>query len=394
MSRTYRPSGKVSALFVPVYALALLLTAVCAFVCVFGIRFSPYTVFDAVICFFMTKGVAKYGASFTVRCGRVRNPRFAAISGLGVALWYECLLAVWYMRGEESPGLAVTGKSGTVLFVLPETAAAALGVVLGIAAAIWITVEFRRAGEYPFFERSGKWARETVLVRCKPEDEAQCREALLRGESGLLTRLLPLYELNTNHWKLSLFSDGGRESFFVSVSRMESTGEVDRRSGKPTFEETALITYLEIEGAVGNALLLHRSDKEDAAVRVVTDESKRRAGWRLVYNALFSVIFIAFGAYCLFQMDKSELAEFLERGGFFYFALLFLGNAVRFIRSFEKERVFESAGLSYGAKRYLTTETTEPAAFKLFYLFLMLAGAVLFGICMWNMYGWQVLIEW
>ncbi len=78
------------------------------------------------------------------------------------------------------------------------------------------------------------------------------------------------------------------------------------------------------------------------------------------------------------------LQEFLFKGGFFYIALIFFANAIRFMHTMQKEMVITSTEDKYeyeGTKKYLSKETRAPAILKLFYLFMMASAIGLFILC-------------
>lgn len=423
MNQVYQPSGQVSILFLPVFAIMLFMAAISALACVFCVQFSPYSVLDVAICFVIAKGVGKYGGIWSIKCGKVRNPMIATVSGILAALWYGYFLVVFYLPIWEmsqaesidslkvapgqllgrlsfsgffhavselkSKGAEITGKSGNVFFVLPGSPCIVLLVLCCIILAAYCASVFRETSKHPYFEESGRWAKEIVIIRRVPENEELFLSKLLLGETEALTRLQHLNEVNVDHYKVSLFSGGDRDGFYASVFRMENSGEVERRTGKMVFEERELVKYLGLGRDAGIALLMRKTEgEEDPAVRVVTDETERKAKRRLAVDWVVSLLLILFGAVAIWKIDEEDLPKFMMKGGFFYFAAMFLGNAVRLIRSFQKETVIESTEARFeydGTKRYLGTETEEPMIYKLFYLFLMVSAAVLFGICIGRM---------
>lgn len=423
MNQIYQPSGKVSALSVPVYAVMLAMAAISALACACCVQLSPYSVLDAAICFAVAKGVGKYGALWCIRLGKVRNSLAATVGGMFAALWYGYFLVACYLPMQEmfraesidalkdAPeqmlgklsfsdalhallelkrrGADITGKGGDVYFSLPGTVSIALLAVCAIIMVAYFAWAFREASKYPYFEDSGRWAREFVMVRSMPEDEELFRSKLLLGETGVLAGLRSLEEVNVDHYKVSLFFGDDRDGYYVSLSRMAGSGEVDRRTGKMVFEEEEMIKYLAVGRDVGSTLLTRRPvEEEDAVVRVVTDEAMRKAKRWLIFDWAVSLLLILFGVFAIFKIDRVDLPRFMMKGGFFYFAAMFLGNAVRLVRCFQGEMVIESteARLAYdGRKRYLGTETEAPILYKLFYFFLMVSAAVLFGVCIGRM---------
>ena len=97
MNHVYKPSGKISFLFFPVFVIMLFIMAICAFVCIFCIHFSPYFLFDAFIFIFATIKIVTYSAIFCVRAGKVRNTVFSAISGIILGAFYWYFLIIFYM---------------------------------------------------------------------------------------------------------------------------------------------------------------------------------------------------------------------------------------------------------------------------------------------------------
>ncbi len=423
MNQVYQPSGKVSILSVPVYAIMLIMAAISALACVFCVQFSPYSVLDAVICFAIAKGVGKYGALWCIRLGKVRNSMAATVSGMAVALWYGYFLVACYLPVQEmfrtesmdvlkdgpgqllqklsfssffhaftelkDKGADIMGKGGDIYFSLSGSVSIALLAICGAVMLAYFASVFREAGKYPYFEDSGRWASKFVIIRSMPEDEELFQSKLLLGEMGVLAGLRPLEEVNVDHYKVSLFFGDDRDGHYVSLSRMEGSGEVDRRTGKMVFEEEEIMKYMEVGRDVGGALLSRRpEEEEDPVVRVVTDEEMRKAKRWLAFDWVVSLLLILFGVFAIFKIDRADLPGFMMKGGFFYFAAMFLGNGIRLVRSFQGEMVIESteARLAYdGRKRYLGAETEAPILYKLFYFFLMVSAAVLFGVCIGRM---------
>ncbi len=97
MNHVYKPSGKISFLLLPVFVFMIFIMAICAFVCIFCIHFSPYSLFDIVIFIFATIKIAKYSAIFCVMAGKVRNTVFSAISGIILGIFYWYFLIIFYM---------------------------------------------------------------------------------------------------------------------------------------------------------------------------------------------------------------------------------------------------------------------------------------------------------
>ncbi len=422
MNQVYQPSGKVSVLFAPAYAIMLAMAAISALACVFCVHFSPYSVLDVAICFVIAKGVGKYGALWCVKFGRVRNSMVASVSGMLAALWYGSFLAVLYLPVQElfrggsidalkdapgqllgklsfsgfsqaiselkNQGTDITGKNGSVFFSLSGTVSMVLLVICGIILVAYFLFVFREESLHPYFEDSGRWAKESIIIRSLPEEEEMFKSKLLLGETEVLTGLQSLREVNVDHYKVFIFSGGDRDGFYVSLYRMEGSGEVDRKTGKMIFEEEEVVKYLGVSRDLGAALLMRGSEEEEAVVRVVTEEAMRKAKLWLALDWAISLILILFGAFAIWKIDREDLPRFMMKGGFFYFAVMFLGNAVRLVRAFQEKTVIQSTEerLAYdGTKRYLGTEMGEPIIYKLFYLFLMVSAAVMFGICIGRM---------
>lgn len=418
MHQVYKPSGKVSFLFMPVYAAMLFIAALTAFVCIFCIHFSPYSVFDIAILIFVTAATGRYGALWCVKAGKVRNLVFSVVSGLFLAVFYWYMLIIFYLPVknvfilksfyflDEKPleflrvlklqellkvfsilkhnGAGITGRKGNIFFTMPGNVCIVILSLLFIVTAIYFMLEFHQAACYPFCEASGKWFKETVLSFCPPDNKELFLSKLLLGDFTVLYYLEPLYEVNVDYYKISLFTNNIKDRFYISVSYMENSGKLDKKTGNMLFSENILVTYLAIDNNTGRGLLTRKHTMpEDTAVRIVTDATKKSEIRWLAFNWIIGILAIGLCVFAIFKLG-GNLPEFLFKGGFFYIALIFLINAVRFIRSMQKETVIESTEERYtydGTKKYLSKKVKTPAIFKLFYLFMMASAVALFILC-------------
>lgn len=423
MNQTYQPSRKISVLFVPVFAVMLLMATVGAFACTALIWFSPYTVIDAVIFIIFTIFISKYGAIWCIQCGKVRNPFISVLAGLFLTVWYWYLLIVFSLpvrriftmesfqfqlskkdltqifqifrfskfwetlSALKGEGAAFTGKTGKPLFVIPGTACIIILSLLCIVTALYFVSEFHERSRYPFCETSGRWAKEITLTCRLSDDEELFLSKLLLGDTKVLSRLRPLNEVNVDHYQVSLFVTGTKENFYVSVSKMENSGKTDRHTGKMEFKETELAEYLAVDRATGLTLLSRKPDRsEDASVRVVTDETEKRDCRKLIIAWICGILQFLIIVIILLKMENA--AEFLLKGGLFYIVIVFLSSIVQFVRSFQKETIIvstEERSQYDGIKKYLGTERGTPIGYKLYYLFLMISAMALFGLCMQRM---------
>ena len=207
---------------------------------------------------------------------------------------------------------------------------------------------------------------------------------LLLGDFTVIYYLEPLYEVNVNYYKIYLFTNSLKDKFYISVSYMENSGKLDKKTGQMVFSENILATYLSIDNNTGRGLLAREhAMPEDAAARIVTDKTKKSEVRWLAFNWVIGILAIILCVFAIFKLGSS-LPEFLFKGGFFYIALIFLINAVRFIHSMQKETVIESTEDRYiydGTKKHLSREIKTPVMFKLFYLFMMVSAIALFVLC-------------
>ncbi len=418
MNHVYKPSGKISFLFFPVYTAMVFVIAVCAFVCIFCIHFSPSSLFDAIIFIFATIKVTKCSALSCVRAGKVRHPVFSAISGmiLGLIYWYFIIIFYlpvksgfimksFYLLNEPSSGLlrifrfkefasafsilkhdgaVITGKRGEIYFTIPGNICIIMLVILCIVSVIFFASEFYKNSGRPFCEASGKWMKKIVFTSSVPEDDELFISKLLLGDCTVLSSLEPLYEVNTSHCKISLYTSGFDDKFYISLSYMENSGKLDTKTGKIKFKENELVEYLGIDNNTGSSLLTRNWYKpEDASVIVVTEKSKRKAARWIIINWVIGILAILLCVFAIYEIGNG-LQEFLFKGGFFYIALMFFANAARFLRTMQKEMVITSTEEKYeseGTKKFLSKETKAPAILKLFYLFMMISAVGLFILC-------------
>lgn len=417
MNQVYKPSGKISFLFFPVFVIMLLIMAICAFVCIFCIQFSPYSLFDAIIFIFATIKITKYSALFCVRAGKVRNTLFSAISGivLGISYWYFLIIFYmpvknmftiksFYLNGDlqgvlrlfhfkelsstfsalKNNGALITGKRGEVLFTIPGNICIIILIISCIISLIFFASEFYTNSRKPFCETSCQWMKKIVFTSSVPEDDELFITRLLLGDGKVLTSLEPLYEVNVEHCKISLYTSPLKDKFYISLSYMENSGRLDTKTGKTRFKENELVEYLGIDNDTGRSLLTWgRYKPEDASVIVMTDESKRKAARWIVFNWIIGILAILLCVLAIYKIGDG-LQEFLFKGGFFYIAFIFFANAIRFMRTMQKEMVITSTEDKYeyeGTKKNLSKETEAPAILKLFYLFMMASAIGLFVLC-------------
>ncbi len=418
MNHVYKPSGKISFLFFPVFVIMLFIMAICAFVCIFCIHFSPYFLFDAFIFIFATIKIVTYSAIFCVRAGKVRNTVFSAISGIILGAFYWYFLIIFYMPVKnmftiksfyllngnlqgilqifhfkelastfsilKNNGASITGRRGGPFFTIPGNICIIILIILCIISVIFFASEFYLNSHSPFCETSGQWMKKIVFTSSVPENNELFITRLLLGDCKVLAYLEPLYEVNTDHCKISLYTSSFKDKFYVSLSYMENSGKLDTKTGKTLFNENELVEYLKIDNDTGRSLLARsRYKPEDASVIVMTDKSKRKtAGW-IVFNWVTGILAILLYVFAIYKIGDG-LQEFLFKGGFFYIALIFFANAIRFIHTMQKEMVITSTEDKYeyeGTKKYLSKETGAPAILKLFYLFMMASAIGLFILC-------------
>ncbi|MCI9080570.1 MAG: hypothetical protein HFH68_16965 [Lachnospiraceae bacterium] len=422
MNHVYKPSGKISLLFFPVFVINIFIIAVCAFICIFCIHFSPYSLFDAIIFIFATIVTARYSALCCVKTGKVRNPFFSAISGiiLGLSYWYFIvifylpvksmfIMQSFYLLNEPPSGIlkifnfkeltnaismlknngaAITGKKGGVYFTMPGNICIIILIISCITSIIFFASEFYKNSRNPFCETSGKWMKKFIFTSNVPEDDELFISRLLLGDCTMLSYLEPLHEVNIDHFKISLYTSSFNDKFYVSLSYMENSGKLDKKTGKIKFNENEIIEYLEIDNDTGRSLLTRSQyNPEDASVIVVTDESKRKAYRWIIFNWIIGILAISLCVLAIFKLEDN-LQEFLFKGGFFYIALIFFANAIRFIRTMQKEMVITSTEDKYeyeGTKKSLSKETEAPVILKLFYLFMMASAVGLFVLCIMKM---------
>lgn len=294
MNHTYRPSGKISFLFWPAAAGMLIIAAAAALLCAFGIQASRATLLDMMIYFTVTKFVADFGMFLCVKGGKVRKPAFAKACGIALAVWYWLLILlfsapvkavltaegsalIWKWGGAwkkalaqlswipafrelflslKAAGVAITGKSGNVLFTMPGTLCVVFLAVLFLAAVVQFGFVFWNQARAPFCEVSGKWAKETVVeLRCRTEESFLSR--LLLGDTTALADLEPLGSENPDcYFKVSLFAGDRNAAFYASVSKMtEVQKKKAAKRNKPVFEEELLTEYLVLDRGTGLWLL-------------------------------------------------------------------------------------------------------------------------------------------
>lgn len=301
MNHTYRPSGRISLLFLPASVAALTVAAAAALLCAFGIQASRATLLDMMIYFFAAKCVARAGAFLCVRGGRVRNPGFAGAVGIALAVWYWLLLigfatparvvldaakqgwkwdwdwlpafrewfpAFWEpVLSLKVTGAVITGKSGNVLFAMPGTVCVILLGVLFLAAVCQFGFGFWERGRAPFCEASGKWMKETSInLRCQDEETFLSR--LLLGDTAVLAELEPLGTGEADSYlRVSVFAADWDQPLYVSVSKMTETrkkgaqraegqsGSKPKRCKKPVFQEEQVAEYLALDRGTGFSLI-------------------------------------------------------------------------------------------------------------------------------------------
>lgn len=418
MNHVYKPSGKISFLFFPVFIFMIFIMAICAFVCIFCIHFSPYSLFDAVIFIFATIKIAKYSAIFCVMAGKIRNTVFSAISGIILGIFYWYFLIIFYMPFKnmfdmksfyllnenlqgilrifhfkelsnafsvlKRNGAVITGKRGEILFTMPGNICIIILVILCIVSLIFFTSGFYTNSRKPFCETSGRWMKKIVFTSSVPEDDELFITRLLLGDCKVLASLEPLYEVNVEHCKISLYTSPLKDKFYISLSFMGISGKLDTKTGKTKFNENELVEYLEIDNDTGHQLLTKsRYKPEDASAIVITDESKIKTARLIVFNWITGILAILLCVFAIYKIGDG-LQEFLFKGGFFYIALIFFANAIRFMRTMQKEMVITSTEDKYeyeGTKKHLSKETEAPAILKLFYLFMMVSAIGLFVLC-------------
>ena len=350
--------------------------------------------------------------------GKVRHPVFSAISGIILGLFYWYFIIILYMPVKsmfimksfyllnEPParllrifhfkefasafstlknnGAVITGKRGEVYFTMPGNVCIIMLIILCIVSVIFFASEFYKNSGRPFCETSGKWMKKIVFTSSVPEDDELFISKLLLGDCTVLSSLEPLYEVNTHHCKISLYTSSFNDKFYISLSYMENRGKLDTKTGKTKFKENELVEYLGIDNNTGRSLLTRNWYKpEDASAIVVTDESKRKAARLIIFNWVIGILAILLCVFAIYKIGDG-LQEFLFKGGFFYIALIFFANAARFMRTMQKEMVITSTEEKYeyeGTKKFLSKETEAPAILKLFYLFMMVSAIGLFVLC-------------
>lgn len=421
MNQTYKPSGKVSILFLPVMFVMLIFTAVGAAVCMVCIHTSPSTLCDLALYIIITEVLVKFGPVWCIKFGKVRNQIVSVISGIGITIWYWYLLFVFYLAvpgvlvkdsfqlNKDFPqqlyqifrnpkklwdtipllikeGIDITSKGGKTYFVIRGPLLVGIMVVLFFLTVYLLADGFKKKSVVPFCEATHRWAQEIELVSSIPDDEELFLSKLLMGDTNILVQLQPLNEVNVNHYKLNLFVTGGQEKFYITVTRMSNSGEVERKSGEMTFDENELVKNLVIDRSTGVTLLTHKDDEPvDTTVRVVTDETEKKAVWKAIFLALAGIAMIGIAGLAIIKMD--DVKDFLMSGGFFYLIAIFITGLVNLVRSFQEDKVIVSQEDRYeydAIKRYLVESRETSIGYRIFYIFLMVSAVILFAMCMWR----------
>lgn len=424
MNQTYQPSGRVSILFLPVYISALLLMAAGAAVCMVGMHTSPSFLTDLAFYCILTGILLKIIPGWSIRTGKVRNPMAAKISGAFLVIWYWYLMALLYAAepgklvsaenftfsvNQEfwsrlfsaflqplqilntfscilEEGFAITGRSGTVFFVIRGWMAGGLLLLVFLVSAGVFASAFYKKSLIPFSEAAKSWSQEIVLPFRMPEDLDGFLARLLMGDTKVLTQLEPLSEVNVSYLEIVLYVTAGQEKFYVNVIKKINSGETEKRSGRMVFEEEETVRFLTIDRSTGFVLLTReQQETQDTAVRVVTAELERKSTIQAVLMGILGAALIIFTAVAILKMD--DVKEFLSDGALFYLAAAFFTGAVNFIRSFQKEKVIVSTEDRYeydALKKYMAQEKATPVGYRLFYLFLMLSAVFLFLLCLWR----------
>lgn len=316
MNHIYKPSGKISLLFIPVYVIMISVVALCAFVCVFCIYFSPYSLFDVLIFILSAIGIGKYSALWCVKAGKIRNPVFSMISGMILALFYSYFLIVFdspvkkifatkafdlpdkslsgflqafhwekflnTLSDLNSHGVTVTGKGGGYLFGLPGNLCMVLMLCFCIVQVIFFASVFYQNSHMPFDELLGKWMKKRIFAYSVPEEGQQFISKLLLGDYFVLSHMKPLYEVDADYCKVSLYISDSGDECYVSLSYMENCGGT-------RYKENKLVEYLRIDRVTGGALL-SRLDDVSAA-----DKLKKKSIGRMAVRWGIRILVIAAG---------------------------------------------------------------------------------------------------
>lgn len=429
MNRKYHPSGKVSILFIPVYLVLLFFTAVAAAICIIGSRAAPSALRGFAVYLIVAGFLTSQGSRFCIRAGKVRNKTAAFAAGfLTVCLFWYFLLA-FHMAVPETfsgeplqlglrmtddlknvilqpslmlellkslleNGFPVSARSGAVLFTIGGKLACLIvaGIFL-VTAGIMIYGCCKKSG-LPFSEASKTWGGEIPLTFEIPEDEEAFLSKLLLGDMDVLTGLWPLSSVNVSYLLVTLYAMVGNGSglstdspFYISITKRMVSSEKPDKNGEIDYEDEELVRFLAVNSSTGLQLLsMEEQQPEEVTVRVITREAEKKAHRKFFLCAAGGILLIGFTAYCILKMEE-DASVFLNSGGFFYLAAIFLTGAVNLVKSFQKNRVVigrEDQAEYEAVRKYLVQERELPMFYRGFYIALMLGAVFLFLLCIYR----------
>lgn len=426
MNRSYHPSGKVSILLIPVYLVLIFFTAVAAAICIIGARVAPSALRGFAVYLIVAGFLTSQGSRFCIRAGKVRNKTVAFAAGLSIICLFWYFLLVFHIAVPEvffgepmqlglrmtetlknviihpflileplkallENGFLVSGKSGTALFTIGgKLAFLILAGVFLVTAGIMIYGCCQKS-RLPFCEESKRWGREISLTFEIPEEEEVFFSSLLLGDTGVLASLQPLSTVNVNYVLVTLYAMVGNSvglsrdhPFYISVTKRIISGGKPDIDGEISYEDEELVRFLAVDSSTGLHLLsTEEQQPEEVTVRVITREAEKKAHRKFFLCAAGGILLIGFSAYCILKMEE-EASVFLNSGGFFYIAAIFLTGAVNLVKSFQKNRVVigrEDQAEYEAVRRYLVEERELPLFYRCFYIALMLGAVFLFLLC-------------
>lgn len=407
MYQTYKPSGKVSWVCLPLLCILLfLLIPAVSFIYIFIMRHSPSVILNGVLYLAAVFLIALFGSRVYLRPGKVRNLQLAGLSAVlaGITFFYM-MFACYYLlsAGDSSPerlagllldpaglleawkgliekGFLISTVKGKPLFTLRGGFFIAVMAAVLLLTIIALVIVYVDVAWFPFCEASKKWAASRTIYLEYIENKEVFIQKLAFGDTSPLRQLDVLREVNCSHCEAELYITDQNSDFYITLENKKKAQGGTGADGTVKFEEDEIMQLLRLDRETGEILLAKAaSGPEQASARIVTEESAKSKIMIYIRMAAAAIVQIALSALCFVEDDSVQ--KFMSNGLVGYYMIISLViNLLSLIGCFVKEDVIlkNEGSVSFDeTRRYQVEKQDSPAGYKVYYAAMALTSILI-----------------
>lgn len=396
---TYKPSKKVSFMFLPIYIAVLILlvplTSLCYVSLVLNKNSILWNIFVYIVCFVLLPYCLH---KWCIRVGKVRNKQIAFWAGFFIflAFSYSCLayyqilsntkLDTWHILQLtfkdclriQKDFLALLLQPDKVFYILQSIIPSGilnkmlffiLCIVEFLLLLFYLIFYFIDGAKEPFCEETGKWSKKLTFSAAYIQNSKSMLDKLLSGNFTILTQLELLKKEQDNYCEVELFVTDG-EYFYITL----------KNNNKENSKKETIVELLQIDKQIGWTLLSRVREEEDKdLLRVRNKKMVRKRLSILMWKTIFFILQIGL---ILFSVSKIEWKlEFSFSGLIPYYCViqLFL-SLIGMYHCFAKEEIIIEKPiftLSDISAPYQIEEENPSIIERFYYLFMTISSSYL-----------------